>query len=408
MIQRIIIFFFLALSISIISLVSLKYALGDFDVYYDSSQHYLNRSPVYVAHGGINEFKYSPLFALLFSPLTLIKRLPALYIWTVLNLLCFYGIFILLCRLKLFSMTNLKDLLIVICLFALMGRYLFSNFKLGQINMLLCFLMVLTMYFEITRKYFLAALVLAFSLMIKFFPLLFVLYFILTKRFKLLAYTALLLGVFLLLPALYSGWDLNLKYLHDWFELLKSSPPKLLYSVKNNSLLSFFSWFFVARHEPFYVYDYDQITKGLDHQVYYAWAISCLILFVTYFNDAFFVKDKEVKVVYLDYACLFVCALLFNPLAYLNALTFLIIPYYFILRHLFYSPLSRKYLILIGLPLFLSFVMTVFDNRVFFKDIYLFYDYLQIKPLMCAIIFTYISLCATKLSLMSSSRYQSL
>jgi hypothetical protein len=49
-------------------------------------------------------------------------------------------------------------------------------------------------------------------------------------------------------------------------------------------------------------------------------------------------KKREGTIKYLDYSGLFVCGLLFNPLAYMNALVLLIVPGFFILRFLFMNP----------------------------------------------------------------------
>ena len=317
-----IILFVLILTVSLILSVSPKQTQGDFDVYYASSQNYLAKAPVYIPHNGIEEFKYSPLFALVFSPLTMLKKLLALYIWNILNIFSLYLIFYFFYRLKQMSFSRPRDLLIIVCLFALTGRFIFSDIKLGQINIFLCCLMVLTMYLEINKKYFWASVILALSLMIKFFPLLFLVYFCLRRRFKLAGYTLLMIVFFLLLPSIYTGFSLNLRYLHDWFILLKSTPSHLLYSVRNNSFLSFYSWFFIARHDIYYAFDYNLIKKALTPEVYYFWGISCFVFFSAFFHDTFFVKDKGTKIVFLDYSCLFVCALLFNPLAYLNAVSY--------------------------------------------------------------------------------------
>jgi len=398
-VRRIIIFCVAVLTLYLISVVSLKHTAGDFDVYYYSSQSYLDKMPVYIPHGGINEFKYSPLFALLFSPLALMKRTPALYVWTVFNILYFYAIFFIFYKLKQLSFTSRKDLLILVLLFALTGRYILSDFKLGQVNVFLCFLMLLVMYLEVKNRHFLASVVLAFSLMIKFFPLLFVFYFLLRRRFKLVVYTFLMVIVFLLLPAVYSGWSLNLKYLHDWLGLLRSTPAVLLYSPKNNSLLSYFSWIFVAGREVHSIFDYILIKTALSAKVYYAWGASCFVLFASFFYDTLFVKDKDPRGCYLDYSCLFVCGLLFNPLAYLNALTFLIIPYFFILRYLFYSRVNMKFILAVVFLISLSFILMIINNRVFFKDPDQFYAFLELKPLMWSMILVYISLWLAKFSL---------
>jgi len=399
LIKRLILCFGAILAVSLILLTSLKYTSGDFDVYYYSSQQYLVKAPVYIAHGGINEFKYSPLFALVFSPLTLLGKKPAIYIWTIINVCFFYGIFFLLNKLKQFTMTNYKDFIIVFILLALTGRFIFENFRIGQVNMMLNFFLVLTMYFEINKKYHLAAAALAFSLMIKLFPLLFLIYFIIKKRFELIAYTFLFIIFFLLIPAIYSGWGMNIQYLHQWLFLLKSSPPVLMYSIKNNSLLSFFSWFFIARHEIYGVYDYDLIQKVLTPGVYYAWGISCLVLFIAFFKDVISNKDKDPKITYLEYSCLFVCVLLFNPLAYLNALTFLIVPYFFILRFLLDLQLNQRNSIFSIFILLLTFFLTLLDNTVFFKTPYDFRIFLALKPLMWVLIFVYLCLYGVKGSL---------
>ncbi len=391
--------FVFIITVFLVFSISSKRTAGDFDVYYASSQCYLAKAPVYTAHNGINEFKYSPLFALVFSPLTMLNKTAALYVWSVLNILSLYLIFHLFYKLKQMSFSGPRDLLLIICLFALTGRFIFNDIKLGQVNILLCYLMVLTMYLEINKRYFWAAVTLALSLMVKFFPLLFLVYFILRRRFELAAFTVLMAVFFLLLPSVYSGFDLNLKYLHDWLVLLKSSPSHLLCSVKNNSLISFYAWFFIARHDIYRVIDYNMITKPLTPEIYYFWGTSCFVFFSAFFYDTFFVKNKEIKTVFLEYSCLFVCGLLFNPLAYLNALVFLIVPYFFILRYLFYAQMDRARFVIISLLTFFGFIFNIVDQRLFFNDIERFYVLVQAKPLMWTMILLYLSLWMAKFSL---------
>lgn len=399
----IIIVFFAMMAVGLIGSVSLDRTSGDFDVYYETSQNYLAKTAIYNPHVGIEEFKYSPLFALFFSPFVLFNKLTALYLWSILNVLLFYAMFYFLYKLKLISFNKIKDIFIVICLFAFTGRYIFANIKIGQVNMLLCFLLVLTMYFEINKKYFLAAIFLAFSLMIKFFPLLFLIYYILRRKFKIVAYTVLFVAIFLFLPAIYSGINLNFSYLKEWLSLLKSTPATIYYSAKNYSLLAFFSWFFVSRLEPMFILNYRFITKGLTPQVYLAWFVSCAALFSLYFYDSVFKKEKEEEIVYFDYAGLFVCMLLFNPLAYLNALFLLIIPYLIILRYLFSLNMSKKWIWLVSVITVFSFILSMAYNKAFFSDIEKFYASLQYKLPMWAIIFVYLGLWIAKFSLIIKS-----
>ncbi len=384
--------FFLMLSISP------KRTCGDFHVYYASSHNYLSGNPIYIAHEGIEEFKYSPLFALVFSPFTMLQEHSALYLWSVLNIFLLYLIFYLFYKLKLVSFATPRDLLLIFCLFALTGRFIFENIKIGQINILLCCLLVLTMYWEKSQKDFLASIALAFSLMIKFFPLLFLVYFLLKRRFRLAGLTGLMVVFFLLLPSIYSGLSLNLKYIHEWFLLLKLTPAPLLYSVKNNSFLSFYSWVYIAGHGIYYIFDYGLIKTGLTSAVYWAWAGTCFVFFAGFFYDTIVMRNDKAQISYWDYACLFVCCLLFNPLAYLNALVLLIVPYFFVLRYLIYSKWRGKYILPIAFLVLLGLILNIVDHKMFYKDIYQYYVILQYKPLMWTMIFLYFSLCICKRS----------
>ncbi len=396
-IRRIIIIFSAIAAIGMIASIPTGHTSGDFDVYYQAGQNYLAGAPLYNPHKGIEEFKYLPIFALAFSPLALMGKTQALYLWGILNIFLLYFMFYFLYKLKQISFNRLQDFFIIFCLFAVTGRYIFADIKVGQVNIVICFLLVLAMYFEINKRYFWAALPLALSLTIKLFPLLFLVYFVLRRRFRAAGYTILMTGIFLLLPGIYSGFGLNFRYLQEWLGLLESTPATMLYSVKNYSLLAFFSWFFVSSHLSHFVFGYFSLTAGLTPEVYYAWAASCLFLFSLFFRGSFFKKDIDRDTACLDYACLFICALLFNPLTHLNTLVLLIIPYLFILRPLFYPGLARKWRVTIGALVVLSFITTMAYNKVFFSDIKQFYASLVYRFPLWTILLVYFSLWLLKL-----------
>lgn len=398
--------FAVILAIGLVFSVSPDHTLGDFGVYYTAGKNYLAKAPMYIPSNGVEEFKYSPFFALVFSAFIALPQTSALYIWIIINILLLYSIFYFLHRLKLISFASGKGLVIIFLLLALTGRYIFASIKIGQVNVLLIFLLVLTMYFEVKKKYFWAAVFLAFSLMVKLFPLLFLVYFVLRRKFKIAGYTILLAAIFLLLPAIYSGFGQNLKYIQEWAALLKSTPATMYYAVKNYSLLAFFSWFFIVRHENMFILNYRYITKGLTPQVYYAWAISCFVLFVLFFYDSFFRKHKDQESVYLDYAGLFVCCLLFNPLAYLNLLVLLVVPYFFILRYLFFSGSGKIWITVIGTLTVISFILSMAYNKVFFADIEQFYLFLKYRLPMWMLILVYLNLWLIKLSLKLKDKKQ--
>jgi len=397
-IKAIIGFFIFGITVGLILSISAQRTVGDFDVYYAASQNYLARAPIYVPGTGIEEFKYSPLFALVFSVLTLIGKIPALYLWSILNILLLYAVFYLFYRLGLISFKSAKDFLLVFCLLALTGRFIFAHIKLGQANILICFLLTLAMYCEVKKKEIPVAIALALSVMIKFFPLLFLAYYILRRRFKLVGLTVLFIALFLLLPALYSGLSQNFKYLGEWFSLLRSTPANLFYSTKNSSLLSFFSWIFIVRNSGYSVLDVTNIPQALSREVYFFWALACFVPFCLFFFDVILRKARSLNLIYLDYSGLFICGLLFNPLSSLNALVLLFVPYFFILRQLFYFELSKKRSLAVASLTLLCFIFTMAYNKVFFKDMYQFYQFLQYKLLMWLIILVYGILLLLKFS----------
>jgi len=398
-IRYVIIIFVAIMAIGLTGSIFSGHTSGDFDVYYQSSLNYLAHTPIYIAHSGIEEFKYSPLFAWFFSFFTIFEKTTSMYLWSILNIFLLFSMFYFIFKLRQISFNSIKDFLIIFFLFALTGRYIFSNIKIGQVNILLCFLLVLTMYFDIKKKCLWAAACLALSLMIKLFPLLFLAYFILRRKFKIAGFTVLVTAALLLLPAAYSGFSLNLKYLHEWVVLLKTTPATMLYSVKNYSLFAFFAWLFISRHEPQFILNYRFITKGLTSEVYYAWAASCFAFFGLFFYDAIFKKERDERIVYLDYSCLFVCVLLFNPLAYLNALVLLVVPYFFILRYLFYLDLGKLWVRVITSLTVVSFISSMAYNKAFFKDIEQFYASLVYRFPMWTIILVYLCLWLVKFSL---------
>lgn len=393
------VFFVVGLAAGLVISIPCGHTTGDFDVYCAAGRNFLARAPIYIPHAGIEEFKYSPVFALLFAPFAMLQKASALYLWGTMNILLLYFIFYLFYKLKQMSFNRPKDFFLIFCLLALSGRYIFSSIKIGQVNILLCFFLVLTVYFELNKKYLWAGVSLAFCLMIKLFPLLMLGYFILRRRFKIVASTVFAAAVFLLVPALYSGFGLNLEYLHGWVSLLRSTPAPMFYSVKNYSLFAFFSWLFVSRHEHLFVLDYRYISAKLTPAVYYAWATSCLVLFSLFFHGSFSKKERGIELVYLDYACLFVCMLLFNPLAYLNALVFLIVPYFIILRALFYWELGKKCSWAVGGLVSASFITSMAYNKVFFCDIKQFYQFLRFRLPFFTLLLAYLILLLIKFCL---------
>lgn|SRR3989338_1365451 len=365
-------------------------AYGDFDIYYAASQNFLDLKPIYIFHGGSEEFKYSPLFAFLFSPLTWLLKTVALYVW---NGLC--GIFFILTLYLLFSIKNLslkevqwKEFLLMLLLTAFVARYLIYHIKIGQVNILIGFLLMLMTYCFLKKRHdFLVAMPLAASLMIKLFPLLFVAYFFLRGRFKIVFYALLCIGGFLLLPLLYTGIDQCFQYTREWVQLLRQTPATMIYSPKNNSLLSFYSWLFIVRHEPYAIFEYFDIKTTISLTTYLSWIGTCLGLF-----SVWFLNKRRLDI---DMAGLFILAVIFNPLAYKELFYLQIVPYFFALYFIFYEKVSKVWKYLVSFGVGISFLVSNSIKSAYLPDAIL-WKFLEYRPLLWGALLLFLSLLFIK------------
>ncbi len=107
------------------------------------------------------------------------------------------------------------------------GRFLDSNMVLGQANVIILFLLTLSLYWLNQRKEFIGGLGVALATTFKITPGLFGLYFLWSLRRWAMTGGALGLVVFLLIaPALLLGFSKNMEYLNTFYRAVSKSAPK--------------------------------------------------------------------------------------------------------------------------------------------------------------------------------------
>ncbi len=183
-------------------------------IFKTSATHLIQGLDLYVHHPGdhVDLFKYSPLFALLMAPFTILPDWLGIIIWNLINLLT------LMIGLRMMPGLGKKQVtfILLIAFFELIGSIMNE-----QSNALMAGLMVLGIACFEKNKPFWGALSLVFSVYIKLFSLVvFMMLLFYPKRLKTALYTVFWMIVFALLPILVTGWDgLKETYL-SWYTML--------------------------------------------------------------------------------------------------------------------------------------------------------------------------------------------
>lgn len=218
-------------------LTTIKKDMSDFRVCYQGGQRILAVETLYRSADGHLQYKYSPVSALFFSVFTLLPYEGAKVLWYYLELVFLFGIFYF--SLKILPVKNGGTASLVGLSLLVLAKFIGRELELGQVNILIIFLLAGTLAFFFEDKNLAAGLLYGLSLLIKPYALILAPYFIFKKKFRLLAsgFSALLLG--LLIPLVIYGPRGNFLVLREWGETLSSSTPGLLTAGDNASLYAF-------------------------------------------------------------------------------------------------------------------------------------------------------------------------
>lgn len=194
--------------------VATRIAQGDLNIY-DFTQD------------GIFSYKYTPTAALLFFPLSLLPKFEMQKIWSFLNVFCtflsFYLSYLLAIHWLPQSQEKKKNYLILGFTLLMLSPYYVNNAMQGNINSMIYFLIVGSLYFSVVRKMnVLPAILISIAIIIKIIPVTILCFFLFTKRYRVFFLSLLLVFVGMTLPflvwgkettfILYSGWN---KVIHD-------------------------------------------------------------------------------------------------------------------------------------------------------------------------------------------------
>jgi hypothetical protein len=224
----------LAAAVVLVFVLGVRKDMTDFGVCYRAGGRALNGEDLYRPSDGHLQFKYSPAAALFYIPISVLPWGAAKAVWYALEILFLSGIFI--ASLRLLPSLKTRPALLGVWSFLVLGKLLGREIQLGQVNLLIIFLLSLMALALQEKRDFLAGLLGAASLFFKPYALVFLPYFLLKKRFRTLPGLGVTLLFGGLAPALVFGWSGNLKALGEWGRTLGISTPSLLAAGDNASL----------------------------------------------------------------------------------------------------------------------------------------------------------------------------
>jgi hypothetical protein len=193
----------------------------DFAVYYAAGQSLLSgRSDLYApdfANAGVMDYRYPPVFVLLFLPFAAFPFTAAAYLWAVIGLSAMAHAFKeVACATGIFFKTN-RLKIAVIAATLLTAKYLLISLKYQNVHMLIIAAIFISFCLPIKNKIVPAALLMALAIAIKIFPVVLLPYFAIKRQWHFLAFTCAFVMFFLFVPAFYFGIDRNIELHKQWY-----------------------------------------------------------------------------------------------------------------------------------------------------------------------------------------------
>lgn len=228
---------------------------NDINVYLYAAQQLLEHQNIYIQNP-FNFYLYSPLFALLLSPLTYFEMSVARVVWMAFNLALAVRLWFLL-REMVFALKPAQRHLWSFLVIVLSLGFLNHNFVLGQLTILILWL-TLEGLMQIARgNNVFGAILLALGINFKIIPMLALFYLGVKGQFKALAFTLVCLGFTLLLPALFIGFKYNAELLSAWKNVINPSGERFAFEDNDgchslNAVL------------PAYFFDFTTIERSIE------------------------------------------------------------------------------------------------------------------------------------------------
>lgn len=311
----------------------IKKDMSDFGVFYQGGGRILKGETLYRASDGYLQYKYSPASAVFFSLFTFLPYEIAKFIWYLSELFLLFLSMII--SYDILPSKQKKKGLVIFLSFLVLAKFLGREIELGQVNIFICFLLIMMVQAVLKKNDVEGGLFWGFSLFFKPYALVFLPYFILKKRVKLIASGLGMVVLGFILPVIFYGVEGNIVVLKGWQKTLSQSTPRLLDQYDNASIIAFF-------------------LKALpDERRELALILIICAAFVIGFSFLWMMlsgKKKGLKKTeILEFSFLFILIPLFSPIAWYYNYLYSILSIVFLINYIHKFPKIVRYVLIANL-----------------------------------------------------------
>lgn len=209
-----------------LEIINHRFEMNDFKVYYLAGKAFFNNQEIYGVQFGLASgyYKYSPVFLLIFSPYLIFGYKTAcilhafiLAIATILTLISAKEIYQ-----KLINQSELQNRYLFIFAIFIIVNHLFREIHLGNLNMILVMLICLGIQQILNEKRILPGFFIALAIFIKPYLIILAIPLLFHKKFGFLMSLGAWLGILLIAPITYLGFDkfilMNKHWIHEIFQ----------------------------------------------------------------------------------------------------------------------------------------------------------------------------------------------
>jgi len=235
-------FLFLA---GILFLLAELHRVSDFGIFLEASSSLQEGKNIYqIRYGSGFKYYYSPLFALLLTPLTFIPDYLAATIWSFFSLLLLIRtIYLLNGYIPSFGNRGKLNFLTVLCGVGV----IYANFHNNQMSAFLLWIMIESLEQIKKGKWFFGSVILALGVNIKLLPLVLIPYLIYRTNYKAAISSFFIIIIFWAIPAVFLGWDFNIALLNSYWNSINPASGQNIIDINEPGLLSLSSlisiWF---------------------------------------------------------------------------------------------------------------------------------------------------------------------
>jgi len=332
---------------------------SDFHVPYMTGKFLLSGQPIYSYDNGVSYYKYTPFYATLISPLSLLPEREAASIWFLFNILLICSVFIY-SRKLIVKDKDFDPFWLYVLTSIVMSRVVLANFHQGQANIFMFALAVMGLHCYQQKQYIKSAFLLGFSIMSKYMTVLLVPYFLLHGAFLPVVGIFGMIGFLYVLPAAAFGMARNIELIRHQMHFLFASSldPWSIYCQPNQSLLGMISRFFWKKSE--YGINIMHLDKSGMYAIFIAAAGVLFLLSVLPFGKSRNTDGEEDRrwLTVIEWGMLFICVFLFNPNGWKYFSVFLVFPYMLVIHHLMKTRFRDTVILILFLLSFALYALT--------------------------------------------------